>query len=100
MNRLLPQHRDRRQVDEGEEVPRRLLVARGYASKLFDAADESLHQVPLLIQVSVILSLILQVAARRNHRQGGRRSWGTRIRTYRSYFLVALETPCIGIAIV
>jgi hypothetical protein len=50
--------------------------------------------------VSVILSLILQVAARRNHRQGGRRSWGTRIRTYRSYFLVALETPCIGIAIV
>src|SRR6478752_6616128 len=57
-------------MDEGEKVARRLFVTRGNAPKLFDAANESLHQIPFLIQVSVILSLILQVAARRNHRLG------------------------------
>ena len=70
MDRLHQQHRDRRDLDEGQEVARRLFVARRNTAKLFDAVDESLHQVPLFVQMAIKFPLVLQVAARRNHRFG------------------------------
>ena len=41
MDRLQEQHRDRRDLDEGQEVACRLFVARRNTAKLFDAVDES-----------------------------------------------------------
>src|SRR5262249_22150497 len=70
VDRLQQQHRDRRDLDEGQKVACRLVVARRNTAKLFDAVDESFHQVPLLVQVAIQFALLFQVASRRNHRRG------------------------------
>ena len=58
MDRLQQQHHDRRHLDEGQEVARRLVITGRDAAILFDAVDEALHQVSLLVQVAIKRALV------------------------------------------
>ena len=68
MDRLQQQHRDRRHLDKGQEVACRLFVARRNPAVLFGSVDESLHEISLLVQVTIKLALIFQITPRGNHR--------------------------------
>src|SRR5262245_9556192 len=70
MPRLQEQHHDRGQLHEAEEVSSGLFVARGDAAKLLDAVDESLHQVPLFVQVRIVYPRLAAVLLRGNDRLG------------------------------
>ena len=65
---LEQQHHDCSHVDHRQEVPRRLLVARGDPPVLLDPADESLRQVTLLVGMLVVLPRDDAVLLRRDHR--------------------------------
>src|SRR5262249_21175274 len=71
MSRLLQHHRDRGDVDEGQEVRCFLFVPRGDAAELLRLRPESLHQVSLFVRMAVILTRFQAILLRWNH---GRRA--------------------------
>ena len=55
-------------MDEGEEIPGSLLVARRHAAERLELLPEPFPQVTVLILLLVVLPLLGAVAARRDHR--------------------------------
>src|SRR5215831_4225600 len=55
-------------MNEGQEVPGGLLVARRHPAVLLDLIPKALCQVPILVALLVVRALLLAVGQRRDHR--------------------------------